>query len=228
MNREKKGMLEHGDRARFHAYHSPQIMSLLLILATAVISACGSDPAAPDDPDDSTPTVASIVVTPDAAALAVGETVSLTAEASDASGNVVQQATFAWQSSLESVATVTADGLVTAIGMGTANITATSGGASGSATASVLTVSLAAVRDLGSDAFIRAVIANVGGAANANLTQAIDGILQGLADGDIGSSQTALTEAQSLIAAPATGDDVILFAVLDLVFDYFEEILAAA
>jgi len=112
--------------------------------------------------------------------------------------------------------------------MGTANITATSGGASGSATASVLTVSLVAVRDLGSDAFIRAVIAKVAGADSANLTQAVDGILQGLADGDIGSSQTALTQAQSLIAVPATGDDVFLFAALDLVFDYFEEVLAAA
>ncbi len=218
-------MLEHGDRGRSHAYHPQQIMSLLLILASAALSGCGDDSAGPDD---STPTVASIVVTPDAAALAVGETVSLAAEASDANGNVVAQATFAWQSSLESVATVTADGLVTAIGMGTANITATSGEASGSATASVLTVSLVAVRDLGSDAFVRAVIANVAGAASANLTQAIDAILEGLADGDIGSSQTALTDAQSLIAAPATGDDVILFAVLDLVFDYFEEILAAA
>ncbi len=221
-------MLEHDERARFHGYHPPEVMSLLLILAAPAISACGGDPAAPDDPTDSTPTVTSIIVTPDAAALAVGETLSLAAEASDASGNVVAQATFAWQSSLESVATVTADGLVTAIGVGTANITATSGGASGSATASVLTVSLVAVRDLGSDAFIRAVIGNVAGAANANLTQAIDAMLQGLADGDISSSQTALTEAQSLIAAPATGDDVILFAVLDLVFDYFEEILAAA
>ena len=36
----------------------------------------------------------------------------------DASGNLVAEATFVWQSSLESVATVTADGLVTAIGMG--------------------------------------------------------------------------------------------------------------
>jgi len=89
-------------------------------------------------------------------------------------------------------------------------------------------VSLVAVRDLGSDAFVRAVIANVAGAASANVTQAIDAILEGLADGDIGSSQTALTDAQSLIAGPATGDDVILFAVLDLVFDYFEVILAAA
>ncbi len=218
-------MLGHGNRGRFHAYHSREIMSLLLIPAAAAISGCGDDPAAPAD---STPTVASIVVTPDATALAVGETVSLAAAAADASGNLVAQATFVWQSSVESVATVTAEGLVTAIATGTANITATSGEVSGSATASVLTVSLVAVRDLGSDAFVRAVIANVAGAANANLTQAIDDILRGLAEGDVGSSQTALTEAQSLIAAPAAGDDVILFAVLDLVFDYFEAILAAA
>ena len=221
-------MLGHGNRGRFHAYHSREIMSLLLIPVAAAISGCSDDPAAPTAPTDSTPTVASIVVTPDAAALTVGETVSLAAAAADASGNLVAQATFAWQSSDESVATVTADGLVTAIATGTANITATSGGVSGSATASVLTSALVTVRDLGSDAFLQAVIANVAGAVNANLTQAIDDILRGLAEGDIGSSQTALTEAQSLIAAPATEDDVILFAVLDLVFDYFGAILAAA
>ena len=76
-----------------------------------------------------------VEITPTAAAAlaAVGDTVRLAATAVDANGHPVAGAVFAWSSGDEAVATVDSAGLVTAVGNGTAMVTATSGQASGSA-----------------------------------------------------------------------------------------------
>jgi uncharacterized protein YjdB len=82
-----------------------------------------------------------VTVTPDAATLeSLGETVQLTATASDAEGNTIADKVFTWESSDESVATVSDSGLVTAVANGTATITATVDGVSGSATITVAQV----------------------------------------------------------------------------------------
>ena len=65
---------------------------------------------------------------------ALGETVSLKAELRNQSGRVVTGARFSWESSDDRVATVSATGLVTAVGNGTATITAAGGSASTTAT----------------------------------------------------------------------------------------------
>ena len=65
---------------------------------------------------------------------ALGETVPLIAELRDQSYNVVAGARFSWESSDDTVATVNTTGLVTAVGNGTATITATAGSASSMAT----------------------------------------------------------------------------------------------
>ena len=72
-----------------------------------------------------TQSVATVEVSPSAADLAaLGATVQLTAEALDANGHAVPEAEFSWESSDNSVATVDASGLVTAVGNGAATITA--------------------------------------------------------------------------------------------------------
>jgi acetyl esterase/lipase len=76
------------------------------------------------------PPVAEVVVTPAEAALLVGQTVTLSAAAVDAAGDPVPGATIAWSSSDPGVATVAA-GIVTAVGPGSAMVTATSEGRSG-------------------------------------------------------------------------------------------------
>ena len=68
---------------------------------------------------------------------ALGETVLLIGELRDQSGKVVAGAKFSWESSDDAVATVNATGLVTAVGNGTATITATAGSASTMATVAV-------------------------------------------------------------------------------------------
>ena len=64
---------------------------------------------------------------------ALGDTVRLTAAAMDANGHAVADAAFTWSSGDRSVVTADADGLVTAVGNGSTNVTATSDEASGSA-----------------------------------------------------------------------------------------------
>lgn len=84
----------------------------------------------------------SIVIEPAAATLmALGETVRLTANVLDQNGQPVAGAAVTWQSSDETVATVTAQGLVTAVSNGTAQITASAGSISASVTVKVMAVS---------------------------------------------------------------------------------------
>ena len=80
----------------------------------------------------------SVAVAPAEATLsALSDTVRLEAEAFDTNGYVVEGAEFSWESGDASVATVDASGLVTAVGNGTASVTATTGAASGSAAVTV-------------------------------------------------------------------------------------------
>ena len=86
---------------------------------------------------ESPPEVAEVVVTPGEAALLVGQTVALSAAALDDEGDPVPGATVSWSSSDPGVASVSAAGVVTAEGPGSATITATSNGRSGAAEVSV-------------------------------------------------------------------------------------------
>ncbi|MCY3989190.1 MAG: Ig-like domain-containing protein, partial [Gammaproteobacteria bacterium] len=68
---------------------------------------------------------------------ATGDTLQLMAEVKDGDGDVLTNAEITWSSDASGVATVDADGLVTAAGAGTATITATAGDASASVTVTV-------------------------------------------------------------------------------------------
>src|SRR5207302_234077 len=88
--------------------------------------------------------VASVDVAPATASVPVNGTVQLVATPKDASGNPLSGRTITWASDHTGVATVSATGLVTGAGVGTATITATSEGKSGTAAITVTTVSGAA------------------------------------------------------------------------------------
>ena len=105
-------------------------------LALVATLSCGDGAIEPPPPDPPRPTT--VTVTPATTQLtALGATVQLTAEVRDQNGQVMAGAAVSWSSSDPMVATVDAQGLVTAAGNGTATITATAGSASGSATVSV-------------------------------------------------------------------------------------------
>ncbi len=83
--------------------------------------------------------VAAVAVSPATVTLgALGATEQLTATVRDANGNPIAGASVTWVSSNSQVATVSTSGLVTAVGNGTATITATVGGLSGTARVTVV------------------------------------------------------------------------------------------
>jgi Big-like domain-containing protein len=71
------------------------------------------------------PNVASVTVTPPSQTIAPGEQQQFSATAKDSGGNVVTGVSFTWSSDAASVANVDTNGLATAVGQGTAHITAT-------------------------------------------------------------------------------------------------------
>ena len=89
--------------------------------------------------------VASVTVAPPSATVQVGSTVQLTATPKDAGGNPLTGRTVTWASGNTSVATVSPSGLVSGATVGSATITATSEGQSGSALITVVAVSSSVV-----------------------------------------------------------------------------------
>ncbi len=83
------------------------------------------------------PPVATVAVTPGSASLAVGGTADLDAVARDAAGRTLTGRAVTWATSNPAVATVSGTGLVTGVAGGTATITATSEGKSGTAPVTV-------------------------------------------------------------------------------------------
>ena len=95
-----------------------------IAFSLAVASACSDDPV---EPRASEPTMVRLAeVAP--AELAVGDTFPLGAEVLDQYGGVLPGMGVAWASDDTLVATVDTSGVVTAVGEGTATITASSGG----------------------------------------------------------------------------------------------------
>ena len=95
-----------------------------LVHAVLFGSACGVT-----DTDEPTP-VASIAVTPKTLQVAAGGTAALEATVTDDAGNVMRGRRVVWASSNASIATVSANGLVTGVSAGRADIAATAEGKS--------------------------------------------------------------------------------------------------
>ncbi|MFL5609060.1 MAG: Ig-like domain-containing protein, partial [Gemmatimonadaceae bacterium] len=90
--------------------------------------------------------VGSVTVEPASPSVTVGQTTTLTATVTDANGTVVTDRVVTWSSSNNTVATVSATGIVSAIAAGTAVITATtSDGKSGSASVTVTSLPVGSV-----------------------------------------------------------------------------------
>src|ERR1041384_7372709 len=89
--------------------------------------------------------VATVTLAPPSATLNEGQTQQLTATLKDANGNILTGRSITWSSSNSSAATVSASGLVTGVAAGSATITATSEGQSGTAAITVVHAPVASV-----------------------------------------------------------------------------------
>ena len=108
------------------------------IIATLVAAACSGDGGGGLGPPPPPPVaVASVTVSPPMPQILVDGTVQLSAQPKDADGNNLSRPV-AWSTPPTPVATVSSTGLVTGLAPGSAVITATSEGRSGSATVEVL------------------------------------------------------------------------------------------
>ena len=86
--------------------------------------------------------VAKVSVSLNTSSITIGQTAQATATATDSTGNVLTDKTVTWSSSVPSVASITAAGVVTALAIGSANITATVDGKSASTSISVTSGSI--------------------------------------------------------------------------------------
>ena len=110
------------------------LLIVCLSLALPLLVTCGRDN--PTQSRSQTPT--RVVVTPDTADLSsAGQSVRLSAQVIDNTGEQVADAPVTWRSSDSSVATVSVDGVVTAVGDGSVVITAMAGQKTGSAQVAV-------------------------------------------------------------------------------------------
>ena len=82
--------------------------------------------------------VRTVAVTPDTATVVEGDTLRIAATATDTNGQAVTEVQFAWASGDTAVAVVDASGLVTGVGPGQAEVTATAAGVTGRAELTVL------------------------------------------------------------------------------------------
>lgn len=115
---------------------SSKRLKAVTLAAVAALAPWGCDDGSNVGP--ATP-VATVSVTPSTSTLAPGGTVQLQAVTKDAAGTTLTDRKIVWSSSDNAIATVSAAGLVTGVADGTATITATSEGQSGSAVVTVAT-----------------------------------------------------------------------------------------
>jgi hypothetical protein len=114
------------------------IRLIALLAAVAMAKGCGNADAPTGPPPPETARATTVAVNPATAELAsLGSTTQLSAEVRDQSGTVMAGAAVAWSSGSVAVATVSATGLVTAVGNGTATVTASAGAASGTSAITV-------------------------------------------------------------------------------------------
>lgn len=116
---------------------SAHIVAVPFVALTLIVGCGGDDEAAPTEPPEP-PVATTVNISPASVALSsFGETLQLTAAVADQNGQAMAGAPVSWTTSDNSVATVSAGGLVTAARNGTATVTATSGSAAGTASVTV-------------------------------------------------------------------------------------------
>ncbi|HYK11349.1 MAG TPA: Ig-like domain-containing protein [Gemmatimonadales bacterium] len=120
-----------------HRLSRVRAVGLLAILVVAACTSTDSSLTSPGSSQDSARNSRTVTVTPSALSGTLGQTGQLTAVVKNQYGQVMTGAIVTWASSNTLVVTVNGSGLVTAVGAGTATVTATSSGYQGTAAITV-------------------------------------------------------------------------------------------
>ncbi len=172
------------------------------------------------------PSVVSVTVTsPLDTILALGASTRLAATALDSNGAASPGAVFDWTSSDPGVVDVGSDGTVEALAVGTATVSASAEGASGSIRLAVVDADLTAVAALAGDPFASALVASVSSAARSDVEASWSGCQDGAASGDIQTVVDCIDGVRSDESSAADVDSAQL-AVLTLFADAIERALA--
>lgn len=125
------------------AIHGPGTLAAVAAASLALVS-CGTSSFPLMDASTNVPTtsgIAKVQILPDTVYVGqVGQTTQMQATVIDSQDSTVANASVVWDTGDPSVATVTSDGLLTGVGEGQTTVTATAGGAEGSAVVIVSTV----------------------------------------------------------------------------------------
>jgi len=184
---------------------------MLCVVALVSLAACGGGgvdkPVAPPPPPPPPPApVATVTISPATVTLTLTQTSQLTAATLDANGGARAGRTVTWSSGSANVATVNSSGLVTAVAAGTAQISATSEGKTG--TASVV-VQLAVAR-VGLDTTARSMVPGESAQLRAiALSDAGDSLQNRPVAWTSGTAAGATISAAGLLTAVAPGTTVV-------------------
>ena len=117
----------------------------IMLLAAVLVACSDSASTAPGTGGTPAPTVSRVGVAPAGGTLLVGRTLQLQGYAIAANGDTLRNRGVTWRSNDPAIATVTADGLVTAIGAGSTAIAAAAGGVEGAVSITVSQRAVASV-----------------------------------------------------------------------------------
>ena len=129
--------------------------AVFLVAASLALVTCGKDSTTKSSPSEPVPVYTRITITPSSVSLnSIGQTMPLTARVFDQNNTVLGSATVSWSSSDVGVATVSSQGLVTAVANGTATVTVSSGVASATVAVTVIQSASSIVLDPSSAALV--------------------------------------------------------------------------
>ncbi|MGD2070041.1 MAG: Ig-like domain-containing protein, partial [Gemmatimonadota bacterium] len=183
-------------------------LTIATVTFALALAACGDD-------GTRVQTVSSVTVSPGSTTLvSVGATAQLSANARDADGATVEGAAFTWGSSDGDVATVDVGGLVTAVSDGTATISATTEGGTGSATVRVAQEASSIFLEIAADTIpaggttsVTARVEDAGGSNVATPDLAWSSSDDGVATVDGDGMVTGIAEGEATIRAAQDGAD---------------------
>lgn len=192
-----------------------KMSGILALSGMVALSGCGDD-----DPAGPVPAASVEITSPIEDVMAADRSVQLDAVARDASGNTISEATFSWESSDETVATVDDAGRVEGVESGDATITASADGVSGSLRMRVVPAELEKLSTLLGDPYTTRLVSRLTDAPRGRVLDALADCSDAFDVGHILDLRDCLAQIQDESGTSPT--DQALLAVLGMIAERAE------